>query len=322
MNQSGLNVVVLDDGYANYDSERQVLAPFGANVNVVGCGGDPEKVPAAVAEADAVLVRESPVTATAIEGMRKCRVIVRYGIGVDNIDRDAARRRKIHVANVPDYGTEEVSDQALALLMAVARRVVTRDNEVRHGAWNIGPAQKMYRIAGKTLGLIGYGRISQAFERKVRGIGVGRVMVFDPHATLPSSVDASSVEDICREADIIALHAPLTPETRHILNRDRIGMLKQTAIVVNTSRGPLIDEEALIEALASRRIFGAGLDVFEEEPIRPTNRLLGLSNAVLSDHTGWYSEESVQDLQRKAAEEIARVFRGERPMNWVNRWDE
>ena len=314
MSDKPLRVVVLDDGYDHYDTERQVLAGVGASIELAAQGGVPDG-------ADALLVRESPVTAAMMDRMPGCRAIVRYGIGVDNIDRDAARKRKIYVANVPDYGTEEVSDQALALVMAVARRVVTRDREVREGAWNVGPAQKVYRLAGKTLGLIGYGRIAQAFERKMRGVGMARVMVFDPYATLPAGVEAASVDAICREADVVSLHAPLTPETRHILDARGISLLKPTAIVVNTSRGPLIDEAALATALREERIFGAGLDVFEEEPLGQGNALRELRNAVLSDHCGWYSEESVQDLQRKAAEEVARVFRGQAPLNWLNRWD-
>ena len=314
MNDKRLRVVVLDGGYDNYDTERRVLADVGAGIELATGA-------VTVDGADALLVRESPVTAAMMDRMPACRAIVRYGIGVDNIDRDAARVRKIYVVNVPDYGTEEVSDQALALVMAVARRVVTRDREVRDGAWNIGPAQKVYRLAGKTLGLIGYGRIAQAFERKMRGVGMARVMVFDPYATLPAGVEAAGVESICREADVVSMHAPLTPETRHILDAQRIALLKPTAIVVNTSRGPLIDEVALVAALRDERIFGAGLDVFESEPLGQDDPLLGLSNAVLSDHCGWYSEESVQDLQRKAAEEVARIFRGEAPINWLNRWD-
>jgi D-3-phosphoglycerate dehydrogenase len=314
INNMPLRVVVLDGGYDNYDTERRVLAEVGAALELAAGVGT-------VDGADALLVRESPVTAAMMDRMPACRAIVRYGIGVDNIDRDAARDRKIYVANVPDYGTEEVSDQALALVMAVARRVVTRDREVRDGAWNIGPAQKVYRMAGKKLGLIGYGRIAQAFERKMRGVGIARVMVFDPYATLPPGVEAASVESICQQADVISLHAPLTPQTRHILNAEGIGLLKPTAIVVNTSRGPLIEEAALVRALTEGRIFGAGLDVFEEEPFGTANPLRFLTNAVLSDHCGWYSEESVQDLQRKAAEEIVRIFRGETPLNWLNRWE-
>lgn len=307
-------VVVLDRGYANYDTEQGVLNEVAADIELAEDTGS-------VAGADALLVRESPVTAAMMDRNPACRVIVRYGIGVDNIDRDAARERRIYVANVPDYGTEEVSDQALALVMAVARRVVTRDRDVRAGAWNVGPAQKIYRLAGKTLGLIGYGRIAQAFERKMRGVGLARVMVFDPYATLPAGVEAASIDELCRAADVVSLHAPLTPQTRHILGADAIGLLKPTAIVVNTSRGPLIDEAALAQALRAGRIFGAGLDVFEQEPFSQDNPLRTLDNVVLSDHCGWYSEESVQDLQRKAAQEVARVFRGEAPLNWLNRWD-
>jgi D-3-phosphoglycerate dehydrogenase len=129
------------------------------------------------------------------------------------------------------------------------------------------------------------------------------------------------MEAVCTEADVVALHAPLTPQTRHILNARRIALLKPTAIVVNTSRGPLIDEAALIAALQEGRIFGAGLDVFEAEPLSRENPLRGLNNVVLSDHCGWYSEESVQDLQRKAAQEVARIFKGEMPLNWLNRWE-
>lgn len=320
MGKTRLRVVVVDDGYAHYDTERRILGEVGADLELIPCHASADRVAAAVVEADGVLVRESPITAAAINGMRRCKVIVRYGIGVDNIDREAASERQIYVANVPDYGIEEVSDQALALVMAVARRVVTRDRDVRAGAWNIGPAQKMYRLAGKTLGLIGYGRIAQALARKLRGVGMSRFMVYDPFATLPPDVEAASVDDICRHADVLSLHAPLTPDTRHILNWSRLALMKPTAIIVNTGRGPLIDEVALADALEQERIFGAGLDVFEEEPLRRDNRLLSLDSVVVSDHTGWYSEESVQDLQRKAAEEIARVFTGTPPRHWLNRW--
>jgi len=321
MAPAGDKVVVIDDGYDRYDTEKAILAVAGAELVVVPCNGDIVKVQRAVLDASAVLVRESPIDAAAIMAMRRCKAIVRYGIGVDNIDLDAARLRRIAVANVPDYGTEEVSDQALALLMAVARRVVTRHRDVRQGAWNVGPAQKMHRLAGQTLGLIGYGRIAAAVARKLRGIGITRVLAHDPFTALPESVAAASVEDVCREADIISLHAPLTTGTRHILDRERIALLKPGAIIVNTARGGLIDEAALAQALREGRLFGAGLDVFAEEPVRGDNPLLALDNVVVSDHTGWYSEESVQELQRKAAEEVARVLGGGTPLNWLNRWD-
>ncbi|HEU0201607.1 MAG TPA: C-terminal binding protein, partial [Burkholderiaceae bacterium] len=312
-------VVVIDGGYDRYDTERRILAPLGADVVVDPCEGDAARVAVAIADADAVLVRESPVRRDAIERAPRLRAIVRYGIGVDNVDLEAARARKVAVANVPDYGSEEVSDQALALLLAVVRRVAARDRAVRAGAWNVSRAEKMYRIAGRALGLVGYGRIARALERKLRGLGVTRVLVYDPFADAIAGVERVDPDTLCREADYISLHAPLTPDTKHLLSAARFALMKPTAIVVNTARGGLIDEAALVEALKQDRIFGAGIDVYEAEPPRAGHPLFALDNAVLSDHTGWYSEESVEELQTKAAEEVARVLRGEPPRHWLNR---
>lgn len=313
-------VVVLDDGYENYETERAILAGVGARLEIRPCRGDARSVADAIADADAALVRESPVTAEAIGQARRLRAIVRYGIGIDNVDRAAASARRIYVANVPDYGTEDVSDHALALLLAVVRQIVTRDRTVRSGAWFTGSSEKMYRPQGRTLGLVGYGRIARAFERKMRALGIARVLVHDPFAALPPSVEAATMERLCAESDYISLHAPLTPETRHIISAARIGLMKPTAVVVNTSRGALIDEAALIDALARRALFGAGLDVFEVEPPSASNPLFGLRNVVLSDHAGWYSEESVADLQAKASDEVRRVLQGGVPKNWINPW--
>lgn len=313
-------VVVIDDGYDHYDIERDLLAPLGAELVLAPCNGDPGAVAAAIGDADAVLVRESPITGAAIAASPRLAGIVRYGIGTDNIDIAEAARRRIYVANLPDYGTEDVSDHAMALLLAVARRIVTRDAYVRGGGWFTGSKEKIHRVAGKTLGLVGYGRIARAFERKMRGFGVSRILAYDPYAQLPAGVEAAAIEDICRKSDYVSLHAPLTPDTRHMLDAARLRLMKPTAIIVNTSRGALIDETALIEALRSGRIFGAGLDVFEDEPPARDNPLLGLPNVVLTDHAGWYSEESVAELQRKAAEAVREILLGRAPVNWVNRW--
>lgn len=314
-------IVVLDEGYGGTEVEAAVLAPFGARVVEIPCNGSVEAVRKAVIGADAVLVRESPIDAAAIDAMPNCRAIVRYGVGVDNIDRSHAASRGVYVANVPDYGVEEVSDQALALLFAVARRIVSRDKAVRQGAWNVARTEPMYRLRGGVLGLIGYGRIASAFHRKARGIGYEKCLVFDPFLKeAPEGAVLADLEQMASEADVVSLHAPLTPETKHIINAEFIARMKPTAIVVNTSRGGLIDSAALAVALRENRIFGAGLDVFEHEPPTADNPLFALSNAVVSDHTGWYSEQSVDDLRRKASEEIVRVFSGEVPRNWVNRW--
>jgi D-3-phosphoglycerate dehydrogenase len=320
--QERKRVVVVDGGYESYDVEQRILARLDADVIVDPCHGDPARIKIATAEADAVLVRQSPIDREAIASMRHCRIIVRYGIGVDNVNLAAARERGIYVANVPDYGAEEVSDHALALLMSVARRTVTRDAAVRRGAWNLSPGEKMYRIAGRTLGLVGYGRIAHAFESKMRGLGVARVLVYDPllQAGAFAGVELVDLDSLCKQSDFISLHAPLTGDTAHMINSARLSLMKPATILVNTARGGLIDERALVEALGSKRIFGAGIDVFEREPPGPDHPLSALDNVVLSDHTAWYSEESVAELQTKAAEEVARALVGAPPRHWVNRW--
>lgn len=316
-------MVILDAHYPHYEAEREILAPFGAELVHVETGGDPARVVAAVRDADAVMVRETPLPAQAVQAMSRCRVIVRYGVGVDHIDLAAARERRIFVANVPDYGSEEVADHALALLLAVARRVVQRDRDVRRGEWGIGPRQPIYSFRGRTLGIIGYGRIGRAFHRKAAPLGFARTLVCDPVlAEAPPGVELVGLDTLCREADVISLHTPLTQATRGLFDATRIALMKANAILVNTARGGLVDEQALVAALREGRIFGAGIDVYASEPPAPDHPLFGLDNVVVTDHTAWYSEEALADLQTKAAQEVARVFSGERPRSWVNRWED
>ena len=318
-------VVVVEPGYESYATERAILASFGARIEPVAWNGDVDVIRNAVRGADAVLVRESPIDGDALAGLPAGTVVVRYGVGVDNIDLDVARRRQIYVANTPNYGIDAVSDHAMALMLAVCRRLVTRDREVRGGAWGVGQTQKIYGFRGKTIGFVGFGRIARRTHQKALPFGFSRALVFDPY--LPAAdaeamnVEQVDMEALCRESDVVSLHAPLTDETRHILNAARIALMKPTAVLVNVGRGPLVDEAALIEALRDNRIFGAGIDVFDTEPPAPDNPLLALGNVVVSDHAAWYTEESVCELQTMAANEVARVFRGERPQAWVNRWE-
>jgi D-3-phosphoglycerate dehydrogenase / 2-oxoglutarate reductase len=305
--------VVLDAGYDDHGPEEAVLSPLGLQVVERPCHGDQKAVLRAVEGARAVLVRESPLTASAMDAMPDCHVIVRYGVGVDNIDLVAAAERGITVANVPDYGIEEVSDHALALLLAVERRIVPRDKAVRAGGWNIARAEPMRRLTMLTLGIIGHGRIGQAFHRKAAALGLARVLIHDPSD--PGSCD---LDDLLTGSDIVSLHVPLTPGTAALIGADRIARMRPGASLINTARGGLVDEGALAAAIASGRLRGAGLDVFAIEPPSSDNPLLALPQVVLSDHTGWYSEASIADLQRKAAEEVARVLRGESPRHWVN----
>jgi D-3-phosphoglycerate dehydrogenase len=311
-------VVVLDDGYAHYEAEAAVLAAAGAELLLRPCRGDAAKAAAEMVEADAVLVRETPVDAAAIAGTA-AKVIVRYGVGYDNIDNAAAAARGIPVCNVPDYGIEEVSDHALALLLAATRRVAEADRRVRARAWGVPMDRKVHRIRGGTLGLIGYGRIGAAFHRKAAALGYARVLVHDPFLKAsPEGAELASLETVAREADAISLHAPATNATRHIIGRAFLAQVKPNLVLVNTARGALVDEAALAAALTEGRLLAAGLDVYESEPLRADSPLRGLDSAVLTDHAAWYSEEAIADLQRKAAEEVARVLRGEAPLHQVN----
>jgi D-3-phosphoglycerate dehydrogenase len=319
-------VVVVNLGYATYATEAAILAAVDAEVIAAArdCLTEADVV-AAAAEADAILVREAPITRRVLEAMPRCRAIVRYGVGVDNIDLQAAAARGIFVANVPGYGTEEVSDHAVALLTACIRQLPQRDRAIRAGRFETGIDARIYRTTGKVLGLVGYGQIARAVHRKWRGFLPSRVLVCDPHVDsgriAEEGAEAVALETLLGVSDYISLHAPLTAETRHMIDAAALGRMKPTAILVNTARGELVDESALVAALAEERILAAGLDVFENEPLPQGHPLTGLPNAVLSGHVGWYSLNAVQELQTRAAHEVRRVLAGESPQCWVNRWE-
>ncbi|UCG39467.1 MAG: C-terminal binding protein [bacterium] len=318
-------VTVLSLGYESYDTEREILAPIGAQVVLAptDCLTE-DQVIAAARDADAILVREAPVTERVLENLARCRAVVRYGVGVDNIDLEAARRRRIYVANVPGYGNEEVSDHAAALLLACVRNLLVRDRTLRQGRFETDIRDEVFRTTGKTLGIVGYGAIGRAFLRKWRGFEPGRVLVADP-AVSPETAAGdgfllTGLQTLLEESDYVSLHLPLTPGTRHLIDEGALRKMKPTAILVNTSRGEIIHEEALVRALKEGWILAAGLDVFEKEPLAPDSPLLSLDNVVLSGHVGWYSIDSVRELQTRAAREILRVLTGDVPQCWVNPW--
>jgi D-3-phosphoglycerate dehydrogenase len=313
-------VVAIDDGYPAYDQEERLLAGVGARFALRPVRGSADAAVEAVRDADVVLVRESPLPRRAIEAMARGRAVIRYGIGVDNIDQAAAREHRIYVANVPDYGIDEVGTQTVALALAVVRRLRLHEREVRAGRWSTGVLAPMYRLRGRTLGLVGCGRIARMTHEMLAGFGFGRVLAHDPAAELPAGVRQASIDEICAEADLISLHAPLTAATRHLIDRRRIALMRPTAILVNTARGGLVDLDALAQALAEGRLLGAGLDVFEHEPPDPAHPLFALDNVVVTNHIGWYSEEAMRDVQRKAAEEAVRVLQGRPPRHWLNPW--
>ncbi|GHU03868.1 D-isomer specific 2-hydroxyacid dehydrogenase family protein [Betaproteobacteria bacterium] len=319
-------VGITEPGYTDHVVESRLLEPLGAEVRFLRWGGDRARLLEQLADLSIVMVRDIPVMdAEAIGRLREGGGIVRYGVGVDNIDLEAARQRGIKVANIPDYGADiEVADHAAALTLALVRRVVSRDKKVRAGQWNIAQKEPIYRIAGSTLGLVGFGKIARAYLKRMRGFGIADVLVYDPYITdeFAARFEAkrSSFEDISRAAQIISLHAPATPETRNIVNAKTLALMNERTSLINTSRGGLVDIPALADALKAGRIFGAALDVIDKEPIADDNPLRSLDNVILTDHTGWYSEATVQTLQEKAAQAAIEILTGDSPTHWVNRW--
>jgi D-3-phosphoglycerate dehydrogenase / 2-oxoglutarate reductase len=318
-------VAVLEPGYASYQTETAILAPYRAGIVPVTAAQDAVETLRAL-DPVAVMVRERHVGQAELSACPNLRIVQRYGVGVDNIDLAEASRRRIFVGNVPTYGAEnEVSDHAVALYLAIQRRLLTRDAEVRAGQWGIGQAQPIHGRGASVLGLIGYGRIGAAARRKFAVLGFSRVLVADPSLTQARArsegVELSDVDTLCAEADVISLHAPLVPATRHLIDARRIAMMKPDAILVNVSRGGLVDEAALASALVEGHLFGAGIDVFEAEPPAPDHPLMRAPRTILTDHTAWYSERSVEVLQSTAARQIAAVLDGNTPEHWVNQWD-
>lgn len=315
-------VVVTDDRHSDYEIEREVLAKIDAKLEVCSCDTVGQVI-SACKDADGLLLNLSPMPEEAIEALEKCKVISRYGVGYDNVDVAACSKKGIYVTNVPDYCAEEVSDQALALLLACVRKVVLSDTQVRLGKWNIARSMPINRMEGKTFALLGFGGIARAFLRKIKGFNPGRVLVFDPYVdeSVISSFGGvkSDWETTLQEADYISVHIPLSEKTRGMVDEKAIAMMKPTAIIINTSRGAVIDENALISALEEGKINCAGLDVFEKEPIEAGNKLLSLNNCVLTDHVGWYSIESMIELKRKAAENVRDVLLGLKPAYPVNK---
>ncbi len=317
-------IAVLEPGYADYSAEESILSEHALKVVPVAAHQDAASALQAINPLG-VMVRERAVTSGLMDICPELRIIVRYGVGVDNIDTAGATKRGIYVANVPDYGAEnEVSEHAVALYLAVQRRIPARDREVRSGQWGVGQAAIIPSREDAVLGLIGCGRIGLATARKFRALGFERILVFDPFLSAEKAdvagLDLTDLDNLCRVSDVISMHAPLTPHSQRVLTADLFAVMKPTTILINVARGGLVDEAALADALTAGRIFGAGIDVFEEEPVRPDHPLLFTPNTVLSDHTAWYSERSVGVLQRNAATEIRRVLSGEPPRNWVNRW--
>lgn len=306
----------------DYAYERRCLAEHGIDLHERKSAGEDE-IMRACAEADAVILEgaKTPMTARVIGALARCRVIAKYAVGVDNIDVRAATQAGIVVANAADYCTEEVSDHAVALVLAGVRRVVAMDRFVRGGGWTGFTRQRpLRRVSQLTLGFIGMGRIARATARKMSGFQLRMIATdpFLPASTVVPGVEMRSMDDVLRESDIVSVHVPLSAPTRGLIGEAAFRAMKPTAILVNTSRGPVVDERALVAALREHRIAGAALDVVEEEPLAASSPLRDFDNVILTPHTAADSTDSLQHARRTVSDSVIAVLRGYWPPFPVN----
>ncbi|MBC7109102.1 MAG: C-terminal binding protein [Methanomassiliicoccales archaeon] len=314
-------VVVTDCNYPDLSIEEKELAEWDAQVIPSQCK-TPDEVLALAKDADALISQYAPITQAVIQSLQRCKAIGRYGIGVDNIDVQAATARGIAVINVPSYCEEEVSDHALAMLLAWARRIVHYAEETRQGVWDWKTGRPIHRLKGQVLGLLGFGKIARLVARKAKVLGLV-VIAHDPY--VPDKVFADEgvkrvdLEDLLTQSDFLSIHVPLTDSTRHLINAETLAKMKPSACLINTSRGGVVDEFALVQALKEGRLAGACLDVTEPEPPSLDNPLLKMPQVLISPHVAWYSEESQVELRTKIARDIGRALNGLLPEGLVNR---
>lgn len=313
-------VVLIEHGYAERTLERGIITAAGGEFI------DAESLPRPEAlrlceSADVVMLRRITVTSQMLSAWRRCKLVIRYGVGTDNIDVSAATRLGIMVGHVPTYCVDEVATHALALLLACIRNVPWTHQRMREGAWDVTRTAPIFRMEGRTLGIVGLGQIGSRLARLVQSWGL-TVLATDPwiepqHAR-ELDVRLVSLEELCGRSDYISLHVPLLPETHHLIGTAQLAAMKPGAVLVNTARGGVVDTQALLEALNPGRLARAALDVYEEEPLPGDSPLRSHPQALLTDHMGWYSEDSQRDLQRHAAELAVCVGVGGLPGSLAN----
>jgi len=319
------NVVRVDaaGSRAPMENEARELAQVGAKLTGVDAKTEEETIEAC-RDADIILTAAAQITRRVMEALPRCQAVVRYGVGYDTVDVDAATDNRILVINIPDFCTEDVANHAMLLLLACNKRLVLFHELVTHGRWGEwarlrGPIGSVY---GQTLGLVGCGNIGRAMARKARCFDL-RVVGYDPYADTAlaeeSGITLTALPELLKESDYVSLHTPLNDDTRHLIGEQELRQMKPTAYLINTARGPVVDEPALIKALEEKWIAGAGLDVFEKEPPGPDNPLLQMDNVVATPHCASYCDVSFQRLFTCVGQEAARVLSGRWPRNWVNK---
>jgi D-3-phosphoglycerate dehydrogenase len=313
--------VVTDHLFSSLEEEQKLFRRMDAQLVVGQCRGEEDTL-ALSRDADAILNTYAPMTAKVIKNLERCRVIVRFGIGVDNVAVAAATERGIMVANTTDYCIDEVADQAMALLLACARGLFPSAKIARDAAWDFTRMPRLARIRGQTLGLLGVGRIGSAVAARAKGFGL-RIIGYDPYlsdeAARQIGVQLVDLDTLLKESDFVSIHLPLNSETAGMFGEEALGKMKPTAFLINVARGKIVDQAALCRALQQGKISSAALDVLETEPPKPNDPILRLGNVILTPHSAWYSEQSRADMRRRAVGQVVSVLKGELPYSLVNR---
>jgi D-3-phosphoglycerate dehydrogenase len=308
-------VVITDYVWESLDVEKRTLEGLARIVAMKT--KKPAEFIAEAADCDALLnTYAGPITADVMAKMPRCRIIARYGIGVDTIDLAAATAAGIIVTNNPTYCIEEVAEHTMALLLACARKVALYDRLVRGARWEVPPGKPMFRLAGRTLGLVGFGNIARQVAARAAAFGM-KVIFADPFVA--EGAGKVELDEVLRESDFVSVHPPLTPQTRGMIGDDAFSKMKPTAFLVNCSRGPVVDTQALVRALDAGKIAGCALDTIDPEPLPDPHPLRGRENVILTPHVAWYSEQALVGLQAGAPGEVKRVLTGQWPLNVVNR---
>jgi D-3-phosphoglycerate dehydrogenase len=309
-------VVITDCDQGSIEEERAVFGKLEADLDWAQILGQ-EEIVSRCHDADGLIIQYAPLTRWVLERLPRCKVVSRYGVGVDTIDVEAATELGIIVANVPAYCVDEVSDHTLALFLSLARKVILLDRSIRSGTWDFRVAIPIHRLKGMTYGIVGCGRIGQGVARRVSACGL-RVIGHDPYLSEAGGIQLVSLETLLAESDFISIHCSLTESSHHLFGKDQFRKMERRPLVMNLSRGAVVDEEALIEALEGEWISGAALDVLENEPPDARSPLLRRDNVILTPHIGFYSEESKSELKRRTAKNVARVLTGKLPDSVMN----
>jgi D-3-phosphoglycerate dehydrogenase len=314
------NVWVAEKSYRDYSIEKHIVETAGATLKFACCSSEDDII-SSCGDAHAILLRQTRMGERAFRHLKSLKVVARYGVGYDNVDIDAATSHGVAVTTVPDYCVSEVADHTIALLLSAIRRIPLRDRYVRSGHWDIGSDLPVLRTRGKTLGLVGYGKTAREVRKRLSGFPF-RFVACDPwaHEKVFESDKTLRVDfhTLVLVSHYISIHVPLTEKTFHMFDTSVFQKMRRSALIVNTSRGQIVETEALCEALREGFISGAALDVYESEPLSEQSTLRDINSVILSDHAAWYSEESQKELQMRTAMEAIRVLRGETPYNIVN----